>query len=640
MPTDDSSANKGLPISYLTAVWTGMSQDAIAAGLAAGTILPAGGTADNSAGTGTASLTAANAGQNESVAPAASRAQVDGWLRALDPSITSETLSAIWQGAGTSDAARGATLRAYLSSTLLGEPAADTESLDAFTADAAHRTHVVSLAGMSGTDIAELARTDIGYRHALTTMQPIALTGNRGLFAHANAGGALDRFDPDTGEQVVSDAWTEDRAKLLAWRTQGTAEQVVAGREDWSFIDHTQQDANGEPAVFELDTGVDGAGRNQVIFGNATNELLEGVAGTDRMYAGDGNDVLRGGDGGDHLEGGRGDDLVLGGSGSDDLLGDQGNDELDGGRGTDRLVGGSGDDTLIGGRGNDRLEGGVGRDTYVLDDGDGTDTIVDADGLGAIEVDGTEIGGTMEAGSDGGWQSADGAFEFSVTGDTATGGTLTIRSSTQAQGDGTQPGNVVEVRNWKNGDLGITLAGTPAGNPQAQGEAGNGSSADSSESVSDAVGWGDQAPVGSAADGESVVAEAAVASASTDNAWLADASASDAALQEALAAIFGDVSMDFATVQPTKLEEAMQSFNGVLAMPDVGAAALAGAFASSDAAVSAHDYADAIAGFDVGDAEAAWSQFATMPTIPDIKSAEVAYRSAADLSRLSQQTSS
>lgn len=681
-----ASSNKGLPIPYVTAVWSGMSAADIEAGLAAGSIMrpardPEGSTpgaaafasvaealrAANVAGTevGAAAVpppgsavTEVAAEEGDASTPADPRQQAETWLRALDPTLTETTFDEVWTRAGTTDAERATTLQRYLGETLLGDAGAGSAALDAFVADPAHRARVVDLHGMTGTELAGLAREDIGYRHALATMQPLALTGNRALFAQANAAGELDRFDPDTGEQLMSDAWLGDRAKLLAWRSADAAATAIAGSEDWTFVDRTAIDGDGNPSTFELATGNADAGKNQVVFGNGSDEFLRGMSGSDRMYAGDGDDILRGAAGGDHLEGGRGDDAVLGGAGNDELAGDQGDDELEGGRGDDRLAGGSGNDVLTGGRGTDRLEGGTGVDTYVIDEGDGADVIVDADGAGVIERDGVQIGGTMGATGDGTWASADGRVEVTFSGDPDEAGTLTITTSGEGGGDAPASPDIVTVKNWKNGDLGITLDGTPAagstGGPGydlssitgpevpvlsaedlsadvAMGEAGNAEQADAGAQVSADIAWGDVAPVGvgngashaaNAADGIDSPIESTVdggIDTPTES-----ATAGDTAFADALAAIFGTDPAALTTLEPAHVESAIQAFSGVLEVPDVPAAA---GFVSADGAnaLTAYDYADALAGdfaeSDIGNEAGMLMQ---LPVVPDVRSSEIA----------------
>ncbi len=95
---------------------------------------------------------------------------------------------------------------------------------------------------MDGATLADLARTDVGYRYALAQLDSVALTGNRALFAGANVDGVLDRFDPDSGEVQLSDAWLADRGKFLAWKMAGDAGQSLGidGDQNWTFIDRSK----------------------------------------------------------------------------------------------------------------------------------------------------------------------------------------------------------------------------------------------------------------------------------------------------------------------------------------------------------------------------------------------------------------
>jgi hypothetical protein len=138
-----------------------------------------------------------------------------------------------------------------------------------------------------------------------------------------------------TGARLVSDAWIDDRAKLVAWRAAlgadpDAADGLSAG---WRFVDR----ASGDAAT--LVVGPQADAMNQVVFAH---------------------------DGGDTLEGGAG---------------------------IDRLHGGRGDDTIDGGAGSDFLEGGGGRDRYLFAAGDGVDTIDDTDGNGEIVLDGAVLDG-------------------------------------------------------------------------------------------------------------------------------------------------------------------------------------------------------------------------------------------------------
>lgn len=631
-----ASSARGQPIPYITAVWAGVPMDEIVAGLAAGTILspsgapagwrPGGAAAATDTGSETSALQAdaraiLQSAGNDKGSPAqgvVDRAQVSTWLRALDPGLDAGGFDRIWAAAGATDAQRASVLSDFLGKTLLGSAggvagdSAARSALDRFTDNAAHRATVVDLSGMTGAELAGLAGTDIGYRHALQQMQPLALVGNRGLFAAVNADGHLDRFDPDTGEALLSDAWLADRGKFMAWRSAeiAGANTALASAQGWTFTDHGQVSAEGSPLVVNLQGTDASAEPHQVIFGNATAETLRGGSGTDRIYGGAGADTLRGGAGADRLEGGDGDDLAMGGAGNDQLLGNRGADELDGGGGRDVLVAGSGDDVLAGGGGDDRLEGGAGRDTYLFDAGDGRDTIDDADGQGSIVVDGIAVSGAMAPANDG-WTTADGRFVLAFDGSNGEVGTLTIRSTAPDA----SAGDAIVVEDWTNGDLGISLQGldtaspTPATDAQATnlpqaGEAGV-------TTTSSDIHYGDTAPYqgtssGSGpADTADAVASAVDASAGSpadapgDTGDGADGNNSGSTAEAfdfdaALAGLLGSPESNFNAIDPAHIQQAIDAFSGVLEPPDVHQGASAIEADGFDALTDA-DIADALA---------------------------------------------
>lgn len=581
---------------------------------------------------------------------------VHGWLSALDPDLTTATFDAIWERADTDDSLRANRIFGYLGRALLGaefsaaSASATPEATNAahaalteFAADPDHRARVVDLSGKDGAELAQLARSELGYRSALAELDSVALCGNRALFAAHNANGELDRFNADTGEAQISDAWLADRAKFLAWKLAADdgRQTTIDGEQSWSFVDRAAKDASGSPLEIELDAANGGALRYQVIFGANDAEVITGRGGTDRIYGGGGDDVLRGGAGADRIEGGQGDDLVMGSAGNDELFGNQGSDELDGGSGADRLSGGGGADILTGGRSDDRLEGGEGNDTYVIDAGDGVDTIVDADGIGSIMLDGAALTGVTQN-ADGVWMSADGRVEFAFTGEAEEGGTLTIRAfDADADHDG-RPTNVIGLREWHNGDLGITLgdgsAGAlaqsesalddaedertndaaeagrfatdydaparivvgesemwyrPATPDGARGDAGYSSSLGEEPIAIEQLAEGD-APVETSAQGETDASDTDVSSPSETLDF-------DAALAELLGSADRNPFNATATgVDLQTVSRALEAFSGVLEPPDISAISYR-SFASDSIGVSANDIADALAADGAGE---------------------------------------
>jgi hypothetical protein len=580
------------PIPFLTAVWAGMSHEDILAGLRNGDIVRPGHLPDWAAELDDPGSTPAPAGSAQGV----DRARVNAWFTCLDPTLSPSAFDAMWSKAGSTDADRAANLTSYLSRLLLPQVSAEAanvarnpgaSALDAHLQGSEHHATIVDLRGKTGGDLAALAKTDIGYRYALAHLDPIAVTGNRGLFAQANADTSYDRFDADTGEALVSDAWLVDRGKFLAWKLSGESNgpMAIGGDQDWTFIDRGMKGADGTPLALQIKTGAPNAGHNQVVFGTNGDEVLKGVSGSDRIYAGAGDDVLRGGAGGDHLEGGDGDDLAMGGAGDDELSGGRGDDELDGGRG------------------DDRLEGGAGSDVYVIDAGDGADTIVDSDGDGTIQLDGDALKGTMQ-GADGKWRSADQNVEFTFTGDLMTGGTLTIaRFADGASHDG-EPQHTVTVNDWKNGDLGITL-GAGTGDAASQPPPLDGGNDIPAVSTTDPGSdpWEDQDELSLDGNGAVTndVAPSQEAQVDTDNGSMqAFYGGGDGAIEAqfdydaALESLLGNNDPEFPIVDPASYQQAVRAFAGVLEPPDVSSAGLLND-SSNVGAVTEMAMADALA---------------------------------------------
>ena len=588
------------PIPFLTAVWAGMTREDILAGLRNGDIDRPGRLPDWAAGLDDPAAPTASRTGAAATSLDVDRARVNGWFKSLDPALSTSTFDAIWSKAGATDRERAAKLTSQLSRLFLEQDAADNDAaagLDAHLARGARHAKIVDLTGRTGDELAALAKTDVGYRYALAHLDSFAVTGNRRLFSDANADGSLNLFDGETGEALASDAWLADRGKFLAWKlcSDSGEAMTVSGHQDWTFVDRELKDADGRPLTVEIKTGAANAGQNQVVFGTAGDEVFKGVSGSDRIYAGAGDDVLRGGRGGDHLEGGDGDDLAMGGAGNDEMLGGRGDDELDGGRGDDHLA------------------GGAGNDTYVIDAGDGVDTIVDTDGVGTIELNGDALGGTMQ-GSDGKWLSADGNVQFTFSGDLDAGGTLTISTFAEGASHDGQPVNKITVNDWKNGDLGITLADdTDDDSTQdhnidtsAGSEASGQSSADvASDTWEDDVGssleGGGSVTNGEASAGAVQVGSDGQASQVASQAGGEGAPGMQFDFDAAIESLLGDTASSFTAVEPANFERAIQSFSGVLEPPDVSAASYLGN-ASEVGAVTEAAMADALAGDYASDA--------------------------------------
>jgi Ca2+-binding RTX toxin-like protein len=133
----------------------------------------------------------------------------------------------------------------------------------------------------------------------------------------------------------------------------------------------------------------------------------------------------------------------------------------------DHFYGGGGDDTLNGREGNDYLEGGAGSDTYVVNPGDGFDTVFDVDGQGSIKF-GSVVAEGRNGVTDGknwvkignGWMDMENGLVYLLS--TLPNGAQDLLISFVSGADGAR----AVVKNWRDGDLGITLGdNTSPGTP-------------------------------------------------------------------------------------------------------------------------------------------------------------------------------
>ena len=258
-------------------------------------------------------------------------------------------------------------------------------------------TRVFSLANLSESSIAGLAKQDISYRYALRELNPFSVIGAD--YAIHNTHAALDLYDVQTGHGTMTALYLSDRAELLAKRLVLNLNDGGTVPTDTYYVD----------VRTELELG-SVASTNKVIFGDAQdNTDLTGHAGGDHLYGGEGNDLLMGQRGTDYLEGNQGNDELYGGGGNDILLGQQGDD---------RLYGEADNDRLNGGLGDDRLDGGTGLDTYSYHTGQGQDRIADADKVGTILFDNQALGGGIRQQGDPAdtYRSADGRFTYMKSG--------------------------------------------------------------------------------------------------------------------------------------------------------------------------------------------------------------------------------
>ena len=282
----------------------------------------------------------------------------------------------------------------------------------------------------------------LAYRYALKALNPFAILGAD--YTQHNQNGALELYNPDTGQGELTDAYLADRAAFLAGVIEANLADTGTGK-------NLRADTGGDPIYFEdqasgitLQTQNSGSG--------------QGTSGPSYRFGGDGNDTIFGHAEADHLYGGAGMDRIDGAKGNDYIEGNAGSDILSGGEGKDTLLGGEGNDILEGGKDNDILRGGKDVDTYKYTSGDGWDTIEDSDGQGRIEYDNVTLD-TADYLSPNVWQKTDDATQKTFTYilvDWTENGETWKRLSIQG------PDGGLFIKGWKNGDLGLSLPGAPA----------------------------------------------------------------------------------------------------------------------------------------------------------------------------------
>ncbi len=210
----------------------------------------------------------------------------------------------------------------------------------------------------------------------------------------------------DKGLETYTDTWIAKRNELTAavlMRNTLNGDGLVlnqlppSGR---SLAASYRDVESGVSVVLAKDNESATSPLPEIVFGDSKADTLTGGSRNDYLFGGDGNDTITGGDGADWVEG------------------NAGNDSLKGGDGADTLLGGAGDDWLSGGDSSaDRLMGGIGSDVYAFTGKWGNDTVIDADGVGSLQVEGFEGGlpeGKLVYGSKSVYYSADNKVRYVV----------------------------------------------------------------------------------------------------------------------------------------------------------------------------------------------------------------------------------
>jgi Ca2+-binding RTX toxin-like protein len=270
-----------------------------------------------------------------------------------------------------------------------------------------------SIADQSLGQLIENAKNSLAWSYALKELNPFVITGKDALYAAHNQNHALELYDKvNNPEGQITEQYLEDRAKLLELVINSNLLDIPEGENVTGTFGKYYEDVDKDIKI--LPAEYDPLLTERVIFGSNKTDTP---------------DTLTGGNRDDHLFGQNGDDI------------------LDGGAGLDYLEGGEGNDTLIGisasREDQDILNGGNGFDTYLPGLGD---VIEDSDGQGVIMEHGMVIDissiNLTAAGSDVYTNNdPDNPLRFKLLPD----GTLQVI------------GSYFTIKNFTNGDLGITL---------------------------------------------------------------------------------------------------------------------------------------------------------------------------------------
>ena len=221
-------ASRNPPIDYAVAVWVGMPDDELARGIREGWIRApqaiepsSGSTAQTDAPRPFVDGEDDGDGEDDDDGDGVvDRARVQALLQRLDATLDQATFEAAWQEAGSDDVERLASFTRFLSRALgvSGGDGGDFAAIENAAQVADGSARLIRLAGRSGSELEALARTHAGVRRALAEQDAWSLSGDALLARVGDPSGRYDRFDRDSGEMLLSDAWVGDRARHAAWR--------------------------------------------------------------------------------------------------------------------------------------------------------------------------------------------------------------------------------------------------------------------------------------------------------------------------------------------------------------------------------------------------------------------------------------
>ncbi|MBR0784175.1 VCBS domain-containing protein [Bradyrhizobium iriomotense] len=205
----------------------------------------------------------------------------------------------------------------------------------------------------SGTPVATGTLTDTDLDNPANTFtavtSPTASDGGYGTFTMTASG--LWTYTLDNNNAVVDalDVGDTITDHFTVTSIDGTTQEVTIAIHGASDADPNDFDnlATGSTVVTDPPFVYGTPGHDSVAGGGSVPQIVYGGAGDDTLNGTGVNDTIFGGSGDDTIKGNNGADVIYGGSGQDTIDGSNENDTIIGGFGADKLTGSNGDDVFV-----------------------------------------------------------------------------------------------------------------------------------------------------------------------------------------------------------------------------------------------------------------------------------------------------
>ncbi|MHC2625924.1 VCBS repeat-containing protein [Bradyrhizobium huanghuaihaiense] len=347
----------------VTITINGSNDGAIISGTTSGAVIEAGGVANGTPGTPTATGTLTDLdpdnASNTFTPVTTPKASVGGygtftmtalgtWTYALDNS--NATVQALNVGNTLNDQ--------FTVTTVDGTPQLVTITIngtnDAASISGTTTGSVLEAGGIaSGTPVATGTLTDTDLDNPANTFtavtSPRASDGGYGTFTMTASG--LWTYTLDNGNAVVDalDVGDTIADHFTVTSIDGTTQEVTIAIHGASDADPNDFDnlATGSTVVSDPPFVFGTPGHDSVAGGGSVSQIVYGGAGDDTLNGTGVNDTIYGGSGNDTIKGNNGADIIYGGSGQDTIAGSNENDTIIGGFGADNLTGSNGDDVFV-----------------------------------------------------------------------------------------------------------------------------------------------------------------------------------------------------------------------------------------------------------------------------------------------------